>query len=293
MILTSAAITRTLVIGRQGPNRLVRWVFASSRPLKIVYIAYLDESGTHAAARYFVVAGLAVFERETYFLAQALDHLQTQYFPDTHAYVPFHASDLRAPLSRIPEPYASLGVERCRSLITDVYHVIAESKAKIFAVAMEKEIIDGDPYERGFEEIVNRFDRMLARVLRDTGEPQRGLIVVAESSYRENLELLAKKIAAEGHRWGETHNLADIPYFASSKSTRLLQLADFVANAVFGRYESGYSRDFDCLAPRLDQDRGRIHGLVHITTGRQNCYCPSCVTRRVYPRPEIEELPES
>ena len=85
------------------------------------------------------------------------------------------------------------------------------------------------------------FHYMLGRILRDQGEDQRGLIVIAESSYRDNFELLAKKIATEGHRWGDINNLADIPYFAPAKSTRLLQLADFVANAVFVRYESGGS----------------------------------------------------
>jgi hypothetical protein len=257
-----------------------------------VHIAYLDESGTHSTARYFVVAGLAVFERQTYFLAKSLDDLQSKYFPEAEDYIPFHASSLRAPEGRVPAPYDSLTVEDRRRLTADIYQVIAESNARIFAVAMEKDVIEGDPYERGFEEIVNRFDRFLGRIFRDRGEQQRGLIVVAESSYRENLELLARKIAAQGHRWGETHCLADIPYFAPSKSTRLLQLADFVANAVFGRYESGYSRDFDRIAVRLDQDEGRLHGLVHMATERRSCYCPACVTRRAYPRPDIEELPE-
>ncbi len=41
-----------------------------------MYILYLDESGTHAKSKHFVLAGLAVFERETYFLAKALDDLE-------------------------------------------------------------------------------------------------------------------------------------------------------------------------------------------------------------------------
>ncbi|MDI6872655.1 MAG: DUF3800 domain-containing protein [Bacillota bacterium] len=254
----------------------------------------MDESGTHTTARYFVVAGLAVFERETYFLAKSLDDLQAKYFPEATENIPFHASSLRAPESRVPAPYDALTIEDRRQLVTDIYQVVAGSRARVFAVAMEKAAIDGDCYERGFEEIVNRFDRFLGRIFRDRGDQQRGLIVVAESSYRENLELLARNIAAEGHRWGETHCLADIPYFAPAKSTRLLQLADFVANAVFGRYESGYSRDFDQIAIRLDQDEGRLHGLVHIALDRRSCYCPACVTRRTHPRLlEIDELPET
>ena len=266
---------------------MVRWALAPSRLLLRMHVLYLDESGTHQS-RYFVVAGLSVFEWETYFLAQRLDQIQSQYFPTDSGKVHFHASSLHAPRGRLPAPFDSLTGEQIQNLITDVYQVIAESRARIFAVAIEKAAITGDPYERGFEEIINRFDRMLARILRDQGEPQRGLIVIAESSYRENLEVLARRIWAQGHRWGETHNLADIPYFAPAKNTRLLQLVDFVANAVYGNYESGYSRDFSRIAPKFDQDEGRIHGLVHITRDRQNCYCPSCVTRRALARLDVD-----
>ncbi len=245
-----------------------------------MHIVYLDESGTHSEARYFVIAGLAVFERETYYLARSLDQIQARYLPDASGRVPFHASSLRAREGRVPPPFDSLTQQERDRLITDIYHVIARSKARLFAVAMEKGFVDGDPYERGFEEIVNRFDLMLGNDLRDSGEVQRGLIIVAESSYRENLEVLAERIATEGHRWGETHNLADIPYFAPAKSTRLLQLADFVANAVYGRYEGGHTQNFDLIVPRFHQDEGRIHGLVHRSRDFQNCYCPACILRR-------------
>ena len=137
--------------------------------------------------------------------------------------------------------------------------------------------------KRGFEEIVNRFDRMLAREARDRGEPQRGLVILAESSYRENLERLARTIWSKGHRWGELYNQADIPYFAPAQRSRLLQLADFVSNAVFGNYESGYARQFQAIAPRIDQQDGHLHGLVHMAWERQTCYCPACVARRSQP----------
>ena len=251
-----------------------------------MHIAYLDESGTHSEARYFVLAGLAVFERETYHLAQSLDRIQARYLPSVSGKVSFHASSLRAQEGRLQPPFDSLTGEQRRSLITDIYRVIAASRTRLFAVAMEKAYIDGDPYERGFEEIVNRFDLMLSNILKDSGDPQRGLIIIAESSYRENIELLAERIATQGHRWGETYNLADIPYFAPARSTRLLQLADFVANAVFGRYEHGYARNFDMIVPRFDQEEGRIHGLVHRSREFHQCYCPACMLRRQNPRPD-------
>ena len=248
-----------------------------------MHIAYLDESGTHKEARHFVVAGLVAFERNIYFLSRDLDTIQAKYFPSYQGKVFFHASTLHAPAERVEEPFNQLSqVERDR-IASEVYQVIAESHVRIIAVAIEKKAIDGDPYERGFEQVVSRFDRMLGRILRDNDENQRGLIVVAESSYRENLELLANKIATEGHRWGNIHNLADIPYFVPAKSTRLLQLADFVSNAVYSKYESGHSKYFDQISRRFDQEPGRIHGLVHITRDRDTCYCPACLQHRNNP----------
>ena len=47
-----------------------------------VYLLYLDESGNHAEASYFVLAGLAVFEREIHWFADDLNSLQTEYLPD-------------------------------------------------------------------------------------------------------------------------------------------------------------------------------------------------------------------
>ena len=249
-----------------------------------MHILYLDESGTQKEASHFVVAGLAVFERETYHLARALDQLQATYLPGVPDLIPFYASSLRAPDEGVSKPFDTLSRGQRMTLIDDVYKVISESNAKVFAVAMEKAAIEGDPYERGFEDIVSRFDQMVSRVSKERGEDQRGLIVVAESSYRGNLELLANKIARQGHRWGQTYNIADIPYFAPAKNTRLLQLADFVANAVYGRYESGYARLFERIAPRIDQEQGRMYGLVHYTRSRQDCYCPACFSRRLVPR---------
>ncbi len=246
-----------------------------------MHITYLDEAGTHAEARYFVVAGLSVFERETYFLAQNLDKLQAAYFPTLTEPLEFHARELHAPKEYLKAPWNMLTTDQRFKLLDEIYELIVRSHTRVFAIAMEKSFVAGDCYERGFEEIVNRFDLMLQRILRDEGQPQRGLIVLAESSYRQNLELLARRIATQGHRWGETYNMADIPYFAPAKSTRLLQLADFVANAVFGRYERGYTRHFDKIATRLDQEGGHIHGLVHLARDRASCYCPACIQRRV------------
>ena len=240
-----------------------------------MYILYADEAGTHGEATYFVLAGLAVFERETYFLSRDLDEIAKRYFPTSSHTIELHSSLLTAQERRLPPPYNSLDFGQRLSLRNEVIQLIANSRASLFAVAIEKSAIDEPPYERALEEIINRFDLMLGRFYQ-AGNQQRGIVVVAESSYRENIQTLAKRIWTEGHRWGDMRNMADVPFFAHAKSTRMLQLADFAVNAVYRRYEQGDARQFDPIAQRFDQEDGQLHGLVHITRNRWACACPAC-----------------
>ena len=243
-----------------------------------MHIVYADEAGTHASA-YFVLAGLAVFERQTFFLSRELDAIVERYFPGEPDSVELHCSLLMAQERRLKAPYDSLDFEQRLSLRDEVIRVIVNSQVRLFAVAIEKAAIDESPYERALEEIIRRFDLMLKRFFR-ADDRQRGIVVVAESSYRENLQTLAKRIWTEGHRWGDTRNIADVPFFAHAKSSRLLQLADFAANAVYRRYEVGDARQFDVLAQRFDSEGGQLHGLVHIARDRRDCDCPACVLWR-------------
>ena len=91
--------------------------------------------------------------------------------------------------------------------------------------------------------------------------------------YRQLLEGLMQG----GTKYGYLGNIADIPYFAHSPETRMLQLADFVANAVFRYYEKRETKYFDmirsCVA-RKPTDQ-RIYGIRHITTDR-GCRCVAC-----------------
>jgi len=68
--------------------------------------------------------------------------------------------------------------------------------------------------------------------------------------------------------------------FTDSKLTRMLQWADFVAYAVFRRYEHSDSALLDRIIGKFAQSGGVLHGLVHLLANYQECYCPACVTRR-------------
>ena len=248
-----------------------------------MYILYLDESGTHGEATHFVLAGLAVFEREIHWFSQDLDGLQSEYF-QAHSPIHFHATKLRG--ANVDPPWDALTVEQRRTLKNRVYEIVRNRKATLFACAVQKEWASNqnhDPYEHAFEQVVSRFDMFLSRTNRaavaDNREEQRGLLVLAESSFRKTLGVLARKLQTGGTRWGTTlHNVTDVPFFASPKDTRLLQFADFCSNAVYGRYHSGYTFDFDQIAPKFDQADGVVHGLAHLTTDYM-CACLACFSR--------------
>ena len=260
-------------------------VNASPGSFFTLFVLYLDESGYHAQADYFVLAGLAglaVFERELYWFAQDMDALQRRYFPDLDEPIEFHASPLRPTKDEdVRPPFNRLSKEDRRELIANIYQLIRSRQGVLFGVAIEKAWRPGeDHYARAFEDLVSRFDLFVRRYNATAGQGEhRGIIAVAESSYRANLEVLGERFRGGSTRWGAVRTLSEVPFFLPVKNTRLLQLADFCANAIYARYNSGLTRDFDIIAPRFDREGGRIHGLVHLTRDYE-CQCPACLSRQ-------------
>ena len=251
-----------------------------------MYVLYLDESGLHKEAEYFVLAGLAVQEREIHWLGQDLDTLQNLYLPEAKEPVHFHASELRTGKSA---PWKSLSFDQRQELKQRIYDIIRVKRVVLFGYAVEKryaEVRGFDPYERAFEDLVSRFDMYISRQNRTAGEgeaEQRGMLVLAQSAYAKTLPVLARQLQETGTRWGTSlHNIAGSPFFAPASETRQLQLADFCSNAIYGRYNSGLSTDFDRIATKFDYDSGVLHGLSHWSTDSA-CGCPACFSRRLRP----------
>ena len=101
-----------------------------------MYVLYLDESGTQKEANHFVLAGLAVFEREIHWFGQDLDALQAEYFPPSPP-LHFHATKLRG--QHVDSPWDELNIEQRRVLKDRVYDVIRNRRAVLFACAVQKE----------------------------------------------------------------------------------------------------------------------------------------------------------
>ena len=153
-----------------------------------MYLLYLDGSGSvkNPNERHFILAGIAVFERQVFHLIKRTD----QYIGD-------------------------------------------------LAVAPD------DPVEYAFEEVCNRFDLFLRRLHFRDSDTNRGLVVMDKSHYEDVLQGLAAKYREHGTRWGDLRNMAEVPLFVDSAASRLIQLADLLAWAVWRYYEHADTRYFN------------------------------------------------
>jgi len=129
--------------------------------------------------------------------------------------------------------------------------------------------------EFAFEQLINRFDRMLGR-LHQAGDTQRGLIVLDKTSYETSLQGLSLTFKTSGHRWGRVRNMAETPLFVDSRATRLIQAADLIAYALRRYYNRGEARYFDIIKDRIDAEGGVVHGLTHYRPAGERCVCFAC-----------------
>ncbi len=269
-----------------------------------MYLLYLDESGNEndPGDRYFVLAGLALFERQTYHLNRRLEGVQEKHFPNQQP-VPFHASAIRAGRKL----WRSVGEEKRQEVLDDVVSAITATDdyggLQLYAAAIEKDsdLYGEDAVEAATEQVCQRFDTFLTRRYRERQDPQRGLLIFSEGRFDARAKLWVRGFRRRGTQWGSINNLADIPYFAPMRESRLLQAADFIAHAIWLLYE----RRDPALARRLigyfDQREGVIHGLVHLGPNRgRGCDCPPCTTRRMpgnigawIPQEQQLELPKA
>ena len=132
---------------------------------------------------------------------------------------------------------------------------------RIFAVVVKKSAIaPEDPVLYTFEHLTSRFDHFLVRLFRG-GDKQRGLILFDKSVHEKSLQSLARDFRTVGNSWGVLRNLSEVPVFLDSKASRLVQLADLVAYALFRKWEKNDSRFFDVIRDRFDNEGGVQHGL--------------------------------
>jgi hypothetical protein len=246
-----------------------------------LYLLYIDESGNayDAADRHFVVAGIAVFERRTYWMQQQAEGIKATHFP-TAPPLDFHTQPVRAGHGF----WRRVDPETRNQVLSEIAAIISGAPAReavLFGAVVEKTAVNHghQAIRLALEQVCKRFDTLLSRKARG-GNPQRGLIVLAQSQYEQHAKTWVNEFRGLGTQWGVLNNLSDIPFSAPAKESRMLQLADYVAHALFLLYERRDPTLIRSIIDRFDMTGGVFHGLVHLADGRgPDCGCPACCTR--------------
>lgn len=251
-----------------------------------MYVVYLDESGDpngwNNNQNHFILGGLAVHEGQIGRVSAILDEIQAAFFPEISIPLKFHAVDLYNGRER----FRDLTEQGRQELLDAIYDALGElhyPQVNLFATAMHiSAVADADQSLRDtFEDVVQRVNTFLVR-LHNQGNPQKGMLIIDRSQSTESrYRTLIAQFRASGTRHGYIGNIVDIPYFSQSGETRLLQLADFCAYAVFRYYERGDDSllnkilsGFDRRSRHADPD-----GLKHIIRPTIPCDCLACSWR--------------
>jgi len=226
-----------------------------------VHLLYVDESGlaTDSKQRHFVLAGFSVFERTPHWIEAELDEIASRFDADEPRSVELHGSPMRTGVKR----WRNVPLADREQAIKDALQVVVTKYCRIFAAVLEKSKFSGqDVTQVAFEQVSSRFDQYLGRLHRQ-GDTQRGLILFDRCSTERSIQTMAREFKTTGHTFGRLRNLADVPVFVDSEASRLIQLADLVAYALFRHYEFNDSVFYDVIRNSFDSDGGVVHGLYY------------------------------
>lgn len=226
-----------------------------------MYLFYIDESGSvpDPNQAYFVLAGFCTFERQGYWIAQELDKIASRFDPANPSSMELHGS----PMLKGKGKWRNHPKADREQAMLDALQVLRDSHPsnRVFAsVVLKSRVSPDDPVEFVFEQLASRFDRYLMR-LHKSGDTQRGIIIFDKSTYETTIQTLATDFRTIGYTWGVIRNLSEVPLFLDSKASRLIQLADLIAHAIYKEYEQGNSRYSSVIIPRFDAEGGVVHGL--------------------------------
>jgi len=246
-----------------------------------MYLLYLDDSGSpgNTNENYFVLGGICIPETSVRWLSNVLDKLAESIDNNQPEKIEFHAAEI---FRGKDHPWKNFPDKKERKEI--IQNVLCSMKnaypeTVIYACAIHKDSYPQEnPVLMAYEDLASRFNMYLQNL----NDPhQKGLIILDRSSYETGLQILAHNIRKGGTRWGlQLRNIIEVPLFIDSHASRLTQLADHIAYAVFRRYEANDLTYFNCIEDRFYKKDNIIHGLSHKQKITPSCSCPACITRR-------------
>ena len=253
-----------------------------------MYLLYLDESGNHGGSPAYILGGIAVHEHDIYHLQQRLDTMLDAKLPAGFAGADFelHGAEIKSPTNRKQlSPWAQFDYGFRLDVLRGCYSAIGEYRCKnrkypcvLFGAVVDRHY--PDRRKRAYEEVLHRFDEMLGR----NTEHRRGIVIHDESTIEENVQAWTQRWReVAGRIPGTLDHIVDVPFFADSKASRMIQAADLVTFSLWRYYglQRADATWIDYLWDNFDAVAGHMHGLVHVNrafrTGQ--CGCPPCRAR--------------
>ncbi|MGO9125054.1 MAG: DUF3800 domain-containing protein [Terriglobales bacterium] len=231
---------------------------------------YVDESGDGGLAigssRHLILCGAAMHEGQWRKLTQRLDDIKTNNFPTAGAFLEFHASEMRTGA----RSFRGLPRTARTKAIHEVYEVISGAMGlTLFAAVIDKQAFRTkyenrvDAYRSAFEGISTMFDFFLRRKQRQSERVGRGIVVFDEArpSLSREIRRLLAEFQAGGTRWASLGCIIETAFFFDSRSSRLMQIADFAAYAVYRWYEHGDDTYLNHIYRKFDRQGSKLHGL--------------------------------
>jgi hypothetical protein len=254
-----------------------------------MYLLYLDESGDTGnwqQQNNFVIGGLAVYEFRLRALEEKLRSIQRRYFPNISIPIVFHATDIHSGnkiFRKFDKPIRE-------QLLLDLYNIINSNYSPnvvIFGACISIDAAQNPFSDRNciFEEVISGFNSFLVENYRQQQEEgtgragNKGLIII-DRNREEQYKQLIDTFKEQGTKYGYLRNIVDIPYFARSKDTPMLQLADLCSYALFRHYEKQDDTYLKIISDKIYVNAsGKMFGLKHLTTNN-DCLCPACTNNK-------------
>ncbi|MGY1951641.1 DUF3800 domain-containing protein [Pseudomonas pergaminensis] len=233
-----------------------------------MHLLYVDESGSPSDPNqnFFILSGIAVFERQTHWIETQMNEIASRFCPEDPYAIELHGSPMRSGKSE----WRPFPMEDRIQAIKDCLAIVSKSKGKyrLFASVVERGAYGADdPIKSCFEQIAFRFDKYLQRY-NTQGRPERGIAIFDTSHTEKSIQHLARSFKHDGHSFGKLRNFAEVPLFLDSKASRMIQLADLVAFAIYRHYQADDSQYFDIIKNCFDSVGGTVHGL-HVRKASQ------------------------
>lgn len=152
----------------------------------VLYLLFLDESGTHDDSPVTIVAGIAVHEQDAWHLQRRLSRVLEQKLPRHLDPLDFelHAAEMKSPnrgRGRRPSAWDALDYPSRMAILDAAYRTLGgytpqslNNPVVLFGAVVTADYADQLP--RAYEKALHKFDEMLTRRGHEAGQPhERGL----------------------------------------------------------------------------------------------------------------------